>query len=120
MINKKEITLKLLSVLPEQHKPLANADHTWWVNPREDGGLRLTMDGYQAFTAGEFESYEFDVPPELPVRGRSLLVLDKKLTCPYFIFLGKKPKLVLFGSKESMMLMLYGDVDKFLHSLSLQ
>jgi hypothetical protein len=47
-------------------------------------------------------------------------VLDKKLTCPYFIFLGKKPKLVLFGSKESMMLMLYGDVDKFLHSLSLQ
>jgi hypothetical protein len=120
MISKKEITLKLLDLLPAEQIQMSNAGQAWWMNQREDGGLRLTMQGYQAFTAGDFENYEFDVPAELPLRGRYLLMLDKKLTCPYFIFLGKRPRLVLFGSQESMMLMLYGDADRFLHSLSLQ
>lgn len=120
MVSKKQITQKLLSVLPPEQKLLAGNGDSWWMNLREDGGLRLTMFGYQAFVMGEFENYEFDVPPELPNRGRSLLTLDQKLSCPYFIFLGKKPRLVLFGSKESMLLMLMGDVELFLHNLSLQ
>jgi hypothetical protein len=53
--------------------------------------------------------------PAIPGR---LLTLDRKLTCPYYISLGKKPKLLLFGSREATMYSLYGDIDKFIKGIA--
>jgi hypothetical protein len=47
-----------------------------------------------------------------------VLALDRKLQMPYYI-VGKKKipvDLVMFGSKEAMLVNLYGDLDKFLRN----
>ena len=47
-----------------------------------------------------------------------VLSLDRKLQMPYYI-VGKKKipvDLVMFGSKEAMLVNLYGDLDKFLRN----
>ena len=115
---KQGITVTVLNVLSLEDRPtLEQALQTWWMNFRADGGMRLTNAGYTAFSQCEIDCYEFDVPPSVAVLPRHLLTLDKKLNCPYYIKIGKTPKLILFGSKQAMMLAMYGDIDKFLSYL---
>lgn len=116
MITKQQYTEKLLDALPQEERvSLDQACKIWWTDFRDDGGMRLTQQGYDAFTiAWDLETYIFKIPPGLPARPGQLLTLKKKLNCPYFIKLGKKPELVLFDSKQATMLALYGDLEKFL------
>ena len=120
MITKQQYTQRLLEVLPEQERPtLEQACKIWWIDFRDEGGMRLTKQGYDAFTiAWDLKTYTFGVPPGLPARPGQLLTLNKKLDCPYYIKLGKKPELVLFDSKQATMMALYGDLEKFLLYLS--
>jgi hypothetical protein len=119
MLNKVTLTQQLIDQLQSDVKPtLDEAMQEWWKNPDEHAGLRLTTEGFFIFGLLEIAHYEFDVPPGMPARPGHLLTLDRKLTCPYFITLGKKPKLMLFGSKEATMYSLYGDIDKFLKGIA--
>jgi hypothetical protein len=121
MLNKITFTQQLLDQLKWEFKPtLDDALKDWWKNPDEHAGLRLTAEGFFVFGLLEISHYEFDVPPSMPALPGQLLTLDRKLTCPYYIFLGKKPKLLLFGSKEATMYSLYGDLEKFLRGISRQ
>jgi len=119
MLNKIILTQQLIKQL---HSDIAltldEAMQEWWKNPDKDAGLRLTTEGFFVFSLLKIEHYEFDVPPSMPSIPGRLLTLDRKLTCPYYISLGKKPKLLLFGSKEATMYSLYGDIDKFLKGIS--
>jgi hypothetical protein len=115
------VTQHIINLIPDDIRPPTDqAMRDWWMNRREPGGLRLSIQGYSVFTLLQIENLEWTVPAALIYQGRHMLVLDRKLTCPYFIFLGKHPRLVLFGSKENMLLALYGDVEKYLHNLNLQ
>jgi len=119
MLNKIELTQQLIEQLRSDIAlTLDEAMNEWWKNPDKDAGLRLTAEGFFVFDSLKIEHYEFDVPASMPAIPRRLLTLDRKLTCPYYIFLGKKPKLLLFGSKEATMYSLYGDIDKFLKGLA--
>ena len=119
MLNKIIFTQQLLDQLTWEFTPtLDEALKDWWKNPDKDAGLRLTAEGFFVFNSLNIEHYEFDVPASMPAIPGRLLTLDRKLTCPYYIFLGKKPKLLLFGSKEATMYSLYGDIDKFLKGLA--
>jgi hypothetical protein len=121
MLNKVALTRQLINQLKGDIKPaLDEAMQEWWKNPDEHAGLRLTTEGFFLFSMLEIAHYEFDVPPSMPARPGQLLTLDRKLTCPYYITLGKKPKLMLFGSKEATMYSLYGDLDRFLRGISRQ
>ena len=85
---------------------------------RPDSGLRLSTEGCVVFKQLGIAAYDFDIPASAPVRANTLLVLNNKLTCPYYLVHGKKPKLVLYGSKEATMYSLYGDINRFIASIN--
>jgi len=119
MFSKQKITQKIIQRLPENDRPTYDeACKSWWMNFREGGGMRLTTAGYMALGTGDFETYSFAVPTNIVAIARHLLTLDKKLDCPYYIKIGKNPQIVLFGSKQAVMLAMYNDLEKWLKYLS--
>lgn len=119
MLNKHAYTHQLLTQLTLT-TDVDTALRTWWANIRESGGLRLTEAGYLVFDSLDIERWEFEVAPRTFVVPSNLLILDKKLTCPYYIKLGRKSQLIMFGSREATTLALYGDIEKFINNLSRQ
>ena len=88
------------------------------MNLREGGGYRLTNAGYMAIGTCDLETYTFDAPTNIVAIARHLLILDKKLDCPYYIKIGKQPQIILFGSRQAVMLAMYGDLEKWLKYLT--
>ena len=119
MLTKTDYTKKILDYLPDNLRmPDDEALRTFWQDPRPDSGYRLTHAGYQALKLLDLEHYSFDIPSATPANPNTLLVLNKKLTCPYFIGLGKNPCIVFFGAKEATLYSLYGEVNRFVNSIS--
>jgi hypothetical protein len=119
MFNKSQLTQQILAQLPEDDRPsFEQAMKTWWQDIRDDSGLRLSISGYDAFTHLKIQCHEFDVSPSMPALPRHLITLNKKLDCPYYLQLGKKPKLIIFGSQQAVMYAMYGDLEKFLGYLN--
>ena len=118
MLSKLDYTQQILKQLPADER-LSEEDAlaSWWQDIRPDGGLRLSPEGCVVFNFLNISSYEFEVPPSTPAQAGTLLVLNKKLTCPYYLKLGKAPKIVFFGAKEATMYSLYGDINKFVSAL---
>ena len=87
----------------------------WWQNP--NGGWRLTYDGFRAFEQYKLAHWDYEIPFAIQALAGILLTLDRKLTAPYYIKLGKKPLLCFFDSREATMYALYNDVKRFVASL---
>lgn len=87
----------------------------WWQNP--DGGWRLSSVGFEAFEQYKLEHWDFETEVAIQAIPRILLMLDRKLTAPYYIKAGKRSKLCFFASKEATMYALYNDVNRFVASL---
>ena len=128
MLNKLYYTQQLLKLLPDDHFDHGITDdvamRSWWQDFRPDSGLRLSLEGDNVMRELKIESWSFELP--VPFKGNprqvlpgpaELLLLNKKLTCPYFLQMSKTPTLVLYGSKEATMFALYGDMKKFLKYL---
>lgn len=121
MVSKQVITRAVLDACVGEHKPtLDQALTEWWRNPREDAGLRLTAEGFFIFNLVEIQHYKFHLPPSIHARARTLLTLDRKMTCPYYLTQGKAPEIYIYGDREATMFALYGDVEKFLRSIARQ
>jgi len=115
--NKQSLTEALVAQLPpELGITVVDASSTWWYNIRKNGGLRLSERGYQVLTEHlHFETYKInleDVRVDLPL----ILEMDRKFQMPYYFEIKKHrvKSLILFGSKEAVMINMYGDVVKFL------
>ena len=121
MRDKMAFTESLVKLLPEESRiNVYQAYSTWWINLRNQGGLRLTDVGYTVFCQVlEFKQYEYDFSQYdsnfAQYDKKMLLQLDQTLENPYYIT-GKKiqSKLIFFSSKEAMLAKLYGNLDKFL------
>lgn len=118
MSTKLEFTRQMLAQLPDNQTTLELAMQDWWQDIRPNGGLRLSVYGFDVFNQLEVSRYEFEVPGSMPAKPNQLITLNNKLTCPYYIRLGKKPKLILFGSQEAIMMSLYGDIERFIRGLA--
>ena len=109
-----QITDRVLAELPADHRPdRSQALLSWWRDFRSGQGLRLSTAGNQAFELAGQQSWSFDLTNRFVLSAHNLLILDRKLTCAYFLKLGKQPKIVLFGSEAAMMLALYQDPVKW-------
>ena len=116
MSSKKQITLKLLESLPADDRlTYDQALVDWWMIFTKQDGLRLTQNGFDIFKKQHITSYGFAVPKIY--RMGDLLVLSRKLDCPYYIEPGKTPVLHLFGSTQATMYAMYGDFGRFLRYL---
>ena len=116
MSDKQQLTQKLLNQLPADDRPSFEwALKSWWQDLRDDGGLRLSISGYDVFKFLSIEQYEFDFTKVLSPS--LLMTLNRKLDCPYYLKAGKTPKLIIFGSQQAIMYAMYGDLEKFLRYL---
>jgi hypothetical protein len=125
MLNKLYYTQQLLKLLPDDHGLTdESAMRSWWQDFRPDSGLRLSLEGNYIMEQLKIESWSFELP--VPYKGNpsqilpgaaDLILLNKKLTCPYFLKITKTPTLVFYSSKEATMFAMYGDVKKFLRYL---
>lgn len=89
----------------------------WWWHTK-DSGLRLTEDGYAVFANMlDLQCWKFRLLPEA-LTAAALITLDRRLQCPYYLRRHRRDyELILFGSREAMMAMLYGDIQRFIASL---
>lgn len=119
MRDKAELTRQLVAQLPPESWTVDQARITWWYNFRDSGGLRLTKSGYDAFINElGLERYEFEIPKDTVFTNRTVLALDHRLQTPYYIVRDnhRVTKLVFFGSREAVLVNLYGDLEKFLNN----
>jgi hypothetical protein len=118
MRNKKKLTEELVGQIdPELGHTVKRAMHTWWFNIRNNGGMRLTANGYRVFREElDLVCYEFPINIPTDFNQQMILEMDNKLQMPYYIHAvkGIPKKIVFFGSKEAVMTNLYGDLKKFL------
>lgn len=125
MPNRKlDLVLGLREYIPEdQREPWQQAMTTWWVNLRQDGGMRLTRHGYEIMhDLLKLESWALDLSHlgPLTVDKRLLLDLDRKLQWPYYLHSDarqRRRRIIFFGSREAMMATMYGDIKRWLDSL---
>lgn len=79
--------------------------------------MRLTGTGYQAFVQDlDLEHYEYNIVDPMLFNQQIILDLDKKMQMPYYISATKgiPKKIVFFGSREAVMVNLYGNLKQFL------
>ena len=113
MSRRREVTAKILEITDPDRDP-DQAILQWYRNIRSTGGFRLTDLGYQSLIQAGLQSWQ------VPVAIRDLtkpqiLALDRCLQWPYYLDLRRRC-LVLFNSREAMLIGLYGDLGQFLRN----
>lgn len=120
MRNKQKLTEELVKQLDSDSGiTVKRAMHSWWFNIRKTGGMRLTGPGYKIFCEElDLARYEFAIEDPHSFNQHTILDLDKKMQMPYYIHAvkGIPKKIVFFGSREAVMVNLYGDLKKFLEN----
>lgn len=115
--DKHNLTQRLIELLPEVDRVSLNAAlASWWFNIRRTGGMRLTSVGYTVLVNRlDLEHYGYTIADPLIFNKRLMLKLDRKMQMPYYIHAVKGiPKRVdFFGSKEAVMVNLYGNLEQF-------
>ena len=118
--DKRKLTEELVKQLdPDSGITVKRAMHTWWFNIRKNGGMRLTGPGHTVFTEQlDLARYEWPISDPHQLNQHMILALDRKMQMPYYISATKgiPKKIVFFGSKEAVMINLYGDLQKFLEN----
>jgi len=118
MIGKQEFTLQILAQLPDEHGWDINSAMTyWWKDSRPNSGLRLSKQGHEILQDLKIESWGFKVADGTPARPQHLVVLNRSVTRPYYLNIGKNVNITFYGSKEATMFSLYGDIDRFVNAL---
>jgi len=116
--DKRKLTEELINLLPEEQRiSVASAIPSWWCNLRRNGGMRLTSLGYQVFADDlELEHYSYAINDPLLFNQQTILKLDRKMQMPYYIEAKKgiPKRIIFFGSKEAVMVNLYGNLQQFL------
>ena len=118
MRDKRKLTQELIDLFPKDERNSVSAVMpVWWFNLRRNGGMRLTAPGYQAFVEKlDLENYSYPIDNPMLFNQQTILKLDRKMQMPYYIHAvkGIPKKIIFFGSKEAVMVNLYGNLQQFL------
>jgi len=119
MFDKSQLTQQILLGCHTElaGRSIEHALDAWWMDSRKGGGMRLTTAGYQAITTFDIKMYVFDIPADTTLLPRHLLLMDRKLDCPYYLKTGRKSQITLFGSEQALMMTMYGDINRFMRYL---
>lgn len=118
MRDKLRLTEELVSHLPDEDRVnLKFAMSAWWFNIRRHGGMRLTSVGYSALSdVLDLEHYAYSIDDPQIFNQNLILKLDRKMQMPYYIHAvkGVPKQIIFFGSREAVMVNLYGNLQQFL------
>ena len=118
MRDKRKLTEELIALLEQGDcVDLKSAMTTWWFNIRRNGGMRLTSTGYSALIEDlDLEHYSYNIDDPQTFNKQLMLTLDRKMQMPYYIqaVKGIPKQIIFFGSKEAVMVNLYGNLSQFL------
>jgi hypothetical protein len=117
-MTKHKLTQRLIELLSEDNRlSLEEAMILWYTNIRNNGGFRLTQNGYQALKILGLESWTVPLTDiKITMDKNLLLALDRKLTYPYFIDY-KKKEIVFYSSKEAVMATMYNSIKNWLDNM---
>ena len=117
MSYKHDLSNKLIDLLPADYQlTLDQALSQWWVSKHNSRGYRLTEKGCDIFVnVLDLEYYQFSIN-SFSITPKLLLALSSKINCPYYLEKSKNKweNIWLFGSKDAMMITLWGDLERFL------
>jgi hypothetical protein len=86
---------------------------TWWYSTRqkEQGGLRLTDQGFEAFQKAEIQSYKVNFSEPVHFTNQLMLWLDNFIDCPFYL---RNKEIYVFSEKMAVQLVLFsGNVYKY-------
>jgi hypothetical protein len=121
---KRRITKAVLEQIPGDIE-LTMAMKSWWLDIRNEGGLRLSDVGNKAFAIADIENFEFPFRLKKSTDTESvysyqnlMLDLSQKIPCPYYIGRHKpsEPFIRIYDSKIAVMINLYGDIYEYLRN----
>jgi hypothetical protein len=116
--DKRKLTEELIALLGEGDcVDPKSAMTTWWFNIRRNGGMRLTSTGYSVLAEDlDLEHYSYNIDDPQVFDKQLMLTLDRKMQMPYYIqaVKGIPKQIIFFGSKEAVMVNLYGNLSQFL------
>lgn len=117
-MTKHKLTKQLIELLPEDHRlSVEEAMILWYTNIRNNGGFRLTQNGFQVMKILGLESWSVPLTDiKITMDKNLLLALDRKLTWPYFIDY-KKKEIVFYSSREAVMATMYGSIKNWLDNM---
>jgi len=115
-MNWKEVYTKLfLKELGKSTNSLAVKEYMpiWWKNNRdkEEGGLRLTEEGFNVLTEIDLATYDIPYPRDVPLSTQIIIHLDNFIDCPYYL---TNRSIVVTNEKKAVELTLFsGDLRKY-------
>ena len=117
-MTKHKLTKQLIELLPEDHRlSIDEAMILWYTNIRNNGGFRLTQNGFQVMKILGLESWSVPLNDiKITMDKNLLLALDRKLTWPYFIDY-KKKEIIFYSSREAVMATMYGSIKNWLDNM---
>ena len=117
-MTKHKLTKRLIELLPEDHRlSIEEAMVLWYTNIRNNGGFRLTQNGFQVMKILGLESWAVPLTDIKITMDKSLLLsLDRKLTYPYFIDY-KNKQIIFYSSREAVMATMYGSIKNWLDNM---
>ena len=117
-MTKHKLTKRLIELLPEDHRlSIEEAMVLWYTNIRNNGGFRLTQNGFLAMKILGLESWSVPLNDvKITMDKNLLLALDRKLTWPYFIDY-KKKEIIFYSSREAVMATMYGSIKNWLDNM---
>lgn len=123
MNRKNEITSKILALTNPNYtkKDFSAAKHSWWKNPRtkEQGGLQLTDQGFEAMIRADIKSYKVRLEDRFrPKDIKTILWLDNYINCPFW-FERQSNSIMVFDERTAVQIILFsGNINKMLRSAS--
>jgi hypothetical protein len=117
-MSKHKLTKRLIELLPEDHRiSVEEAMILWYTNIRNNGGFRVTQNGFQVMKILGLESWTVPLSDiKITMDKNLLLALDRKLTWPYFIDY-KKKEIIFYSSREAVMATMYGSIKNWLDNM---
>lgn len=89
MANKTTYTKLFLKELGKSYNDVSVKEHLplWWYNTREkeEGGLRLTEEGFDVINEIGLTTYDIPYPRDIPLTTQIIIHLDKFIDCPYYL-----------------------------------
>lgn len=115
MNQKIEITKHILESmgLPATEERVRKTIPTWWYSTRqkEQGGLRLTEQGFEAFQKAGIKEYRVKFEDNIQFTNQLIIHLDQLIDSPFYL---RNKEIYVFNEKMAVQLVLFsGNIQKY-------